>query len=76
MMDFSKKETTSLFTVTMYPVFCGTVAHDAEAVKKLDVLDTSADEYMRPSLEKIVQFLSDGCIKSILTKIPRRKPGG
>ena len=58
-MGFSKEETTSLFTVTIYPFFCGTVAQNAEAVEKLNALDPSAGEYMRPSLEKIVQFLND-----------------
>ena len=58
-MGFSREETTSLFTVTIYPFFCGTVAHDAEAVKKLNALDPTAGEYMRPALEKIVQFLND-----------------
>ncbi len=62
MMGFSNSETTSLFTVTIYPFFCGTVAQDAEAVRKLNALDASAGEYMRPSLEKIVQFLDDGCV--------------
>ena len=62
MMGFSREEITSLFTVAMYPFFCGTVAHDAEAVKKLNALDASAGEYMRPSLEKIAQFLNDGCV--------------
>ncbi|MBR4163802.1 MAG: carbohydrate ABC transporter substrate-binding protein [Solobacterium sp.] len=62
MMGFSQKETTSLFTLTIYPFFCGTVANDAEAVKKLNALDASAGEYMRPSLEKITQFLNDGCV--------------
>ena len=62
MMGFSREETTSLFTVTIYPFFCGTVANDAEAIKKLNALDPSAGEYMRPSLEKIVQFLDDGCV--------------
>ncbi len=62
MMGFSREETTSLFTVSIYPFFCGTVAHDAEAVKKLNALEPSAGEYMRPSLEKILQFLSDGCV--------------
>ena len=62
MMGYSKEETTSLFTVLIYPFFCGTVAHDAEAVKKLNALDPSAGEYMRPSLEKIVQFLNDKCV--------------
>ena len=62
MMGFSQKETTSLFTLTIYPFFCGTVANDAEDVNKLNALDPSAGEYMRPSLEKIVQFLNDGCV--------------
>jgi len=62
MMGFSQKEITSLFTLTIYPFFCGTVANDAEAVKKLNALDASAGEYMRPSLEKITQFLNDGCV--------------
>lgn len=62
MMGFSKEETTSIFTLTIYPFFCGTVANDAEAVKKLNSLDPSAGEYMRPSLEKMEQFLKDGCV--------------
>ena len=61
-MGFTKEETTSLFTLSTYPYFCGTVANDAEAVKKLNALDPSAGEYMRPTLEKIVQFLNDGCV--------------
>ena len=48
MMGFSRKETTSLFTLTVYPFFCGTVAHNADAVTKLNALDASAGEYMRP----------------------------
>ncbi len=62
MMGFSREETTSLFTLTSYPYFCGTVADDAEAVKKLNSLDPSAGEYMRPTLEKMEQFLGDGCV--------------
>ena len=62
MMGFSQNEVTSLFTLTVYPFFCGTVAHDAEAVRKLNALDPSAGEYMRPALEKLVQFLNDGCV--------------
>ncbi len=61
-MGYSKQETTSLFTVAIYPYFCGTVAHNAEAVKKLNSLDASAGEYTRPSLEKIVQFVNDSHI--------------
>ena len=62
MMGYSDTEITSLFTLTIYPFFCGTVANDAEAVRKLNAMDPSAGEYMRPSLEKIVQFLNDGCV--------------
>jgi multiple sugar transport system substrate-binding protein len=62
MMGFSKEETTSLFTLTAYPFFCETVADDKEAIKKLNALDPSAGEYMRPTLEKMVQFLNDGCV--------------
>ena len=62
MMGYTNKETTSLFTLAICPFFCGTVANDAEAVKKLNALDASAGEYIRPSLEKIVQFLNDGCV--------------
>ena len=61
MMGFTKEETTSLFTLTGYPYFCETVAKDAEAVKKLNALDPSAGEYMRPTLEKMEQYLKDGC---------------
>ena len=59
MMGFSQNELTSLFTLTLYPYFCGTVAQDEEAVKKLNALDPSAGEYLQPTLEKITQFLSD-----------------
>lgn len=62
MMGFTNEETTSLFTLTTYPLFCGTLADDKEAVKKLNALDPSAGEYMRPSLEKMEQFLKDGCV--------------
>ena len=62
MMGYSDTEITSLFTLTIYPFFCGTVANDPEAVRKLNAMDPSAGEYMRPSLEKIVQFLNDGCV--------------
>jgi multiple sugar transport system substrate-binding protein len=38
------------------------VASDAEAIKKLNAMDPSAGEYMRPSLERIMKFLNDGCV--------------
>ncbi len=62
LMGFSKEEKTSLFTLSMYPYFCGTVAQDKEAVNKLNSLDPSAGEYMRPTLEKTLQFMNDGCV--------------
>ncbi len=62
LMGFTNNETTSIFTLMIYPFFCSTVAGDAEAVKKLNSLDPAAGEYLRPSLEKIVQFLGEGCV--------------
>ena len=61
-MGFSKDETTSVFTLTTYPFFCSTVADDREAVEKLNSLDASAGEYIRPSLEKITQFMNENCV--------------
>ena len=61
MMGFTQKETTSLYTLTAYPLFCSSVAGDAEAVKKLNSMDAAAGEYLRPTLEKLTQFLNDGC---------------
>ena len=58
-MGFTQKETTSLFTLTVYPYFFSTIAKDAGAVEKLNSMDASAGEYMRPSLEKIKQFTTD-----------------
>ena len=62
MMGFSKEELTSLFTLTVYPYFCGTVAEDAETVRKLNAMDPSAGASMRPALERLRQFLDDGCV--------------
>lgn len=62
LMGFTNKETTSIFTLTIYPYFCGLVANDAEAVKKLNALDPAAGEYIRPALEKITELINDGCI--------------
>ena len=59
LMGFSNEETTSIFTLASYPLFCGTVANDAEAVTKLNALDSSAGEYMRPTLEKTKQFVGE-----------------
>ena len=58
-MGFSKEETTSIFTLAVYPLFCDSVADDKDAVDKLNSLDASAGEYMRSSLEKVTQFLND-----------------
>lgn len=58
-MGFSKEETTSIFTLAVYPLFCDSVADDKDAVDKLNSLDASAGEYMRSSLEKVTQFLDD-----------------
>ncbi len=62
LMGFTKEETTSLFTLTAYPFFCGTVADKPEAVEKLNAMDPAAGEYMRPTLEKITQLLESGSV--------------
>ena len=62
MMGFSNEETTSLFTLTTYPYFCASVADNQEAVDQLNALNPKAGEYLRPTLEKLQQFLDDGCV--------------
>jgi multiple sugar transport system substrate-binding protein len=62
MMGFSNEETTSLFTLTTYPNFCASVADNQEAVDQLNALNPKAGEYLRPTLEKLQQFLDDGCV--------------
>ena len=61
-MGFTAEEKTSLFILAVYPFFCATVADDAEAVSKLNAIDPAAGEYMRPTLERLEQFLNDGCV--------------
>ena len=63
-MGFTNEETTSLYTLSIYPYFCETVANDAEAVKKLNSLDPSAGEYLRPSLEKMSEFMNEGIVNT------------
>ncbi len=58
-MGFTNEETTSIYTLTMYPFFYGTVSNDAETVNKFNSMDPSAGEYVRPSLEKIGKFLNE-----------------
>lgn len=54
MMGYSREETTSVITLTMYPYLYETIADDAEAVKDLNSLDPSAGAHIRPALEKTV----------------------
>jgi multiple sugar transport system substrate-binding protein len=61
-MGYAQDETTSIYTVIGYPYFCETVAEDPEAVEKLNSLDASAGEYMRPALERLTKLMSDGCV--------------
>lgn len=62
LMGFSLSETTSVFTIATYPVFCESIADDKEAIDKLNSLDASAGEYLRPTLEKIDKFMNDGLV--------------
>jgi multiple sugar transport system substrate-binding protein len=62
LMGFSLSETTSVFTLATYPAFCESIADDKEAIDKLNSLDPSAGEYLRPTLEKIDKFMNDGLV--------------
>ena len=62
LLGFSAKERTSIFTLISYPFFFSTLAHDEKVIKKMNALEPSAGEYMRPTLEKMQQFLSDICV--------------
>lgn len=62
LMGFSLSETTSVFTLATYPVFCESIADDQEAIDKLNSLDPSAGEYLRPTLEQIDKFMNDGLV--------------
>ncbi|MDO4400177.1 MAG: ABC transporter substrate-binding protein [Coriobacteriia bacterium] len=42
-------------------IMYGDAAKDAEMVKKLNSLDASAGEYMRPTLEKVSDMVEKGC---------------
>ena len=61
-MGFSQKETTSIYTLTAYPYFCQNVAKDAGAVEKINSLDPSAGEYMRPTLDMMSKFMNENCV--------------
>lgn len=50
----------ALFTLA-FPYFCSTVADNPAAVAALNDLDSSGGEYLRPALELVQRFLSDGC---------------
>ena len=62
LMGFTQKETTSIYTLISYPYFCKTVTDDAKAVEELNSLESSAGEYMRPTLEMISQFMNENCV--------------
>jgi multiple sugar transport system substrate-binding protein len=62
LMGYSNEETTSFYTLATYPYLFENIADNKEAVEKLNTLDPSAGEYMKPTLEKIDQFMKDGCV--------------
>ena len=59
LMGFSKNETTSLFTLAVYPYFYETLSEDRNAVNELNTLEAGAGKYLRPSLEKLTRLLID-----------------
>ena len=46
LMGFTQEETTSLYTVSIYPYYCSTVADDPDAVAALNSLDSSSNEQL------------------------------
>ena len=62
MLAYNREASSSMFYILAYPLFCYTIADDATAAEKLNALDPSAGEYMRPALEMIAQYMQDGCI--------------
>ena len=64
MMGYTADEKTSLYTLVSYPLFFSSLDGNAETVEKLNSLDPSAGEYMRPTLNKMEQFLNDGCVNA------------
>ena len=60
-MGYTGGASSSLFYSFVYPFFCGTVAGEDGAVEKVNSLEASAGEYMRPALEALEAFFADGC---------------
>lgn len=59
-MGFDAKASSCLAHYATYPLFCATIADNPEAVAKLNALDPSAGEYMRPALETAQSIVKDG----------------
>ena len=61
-LGYNGAPSTSIAFSLAYPVFCGTIAGDAEAVAAANAMDPAAGEYMRPALERLLDLLNEGCI--------------
>ena len=61
-MGYDAKASSCLAHYATYPLFCATIADDPDAVEKLNALDPSAGEYMRPALEVAQSIVKDGHI--------------
>ena len=62
MMGYSVKSSSCFMNTVAYPLFAATLAENPEALKLANELDPAAGEYMRPSLEAVVQLIQSGCV--------------
>ncbi|MBR6325854.1 MAG: carbohydrate ABC transporter substrate-binding protein [Lachnospiraceae bacterium] len=62
MMGTDRFSGPGLFNCFAYPMFCDTVVKHREQVDALNALEASAGELMRPSLERLSEFMHSDCI--------------
>ncbi len=61
-MGTDKFSGSGLFNCFVYPMFAYNVIKNSDKVDSLNALEPSAGELMRPSLERLDEFVSSGCI--------------
>ena len=62
MMGYSADPASCLMSILVYPEVVAALAADSEALKAANEMDPSAGEYMRKSLESMMQLIGNGYI--------------
>ncbi len=62
MMGTDRFSGTGMFNCFVYPMFAYDVINNSDKVDSLNALDPSAGEVMRPSLERLDEFVNSGCV--------------